>query len=172
LKAESAMVEEGSIVVAETSPVGLARNVAPEGSDHPVYRAGFAVTVPALVRLPSFQAIQKAAPVESPAETSAVVVAVTELAAEEQPVEDAPAARSILPEEGDRGEDAGVAEPSESSVPQDVEREIFAVETPPETAPPPAEVADGEAIEDATAEPSIEDNQDNAADGETPEEQR
>jgi CRISPR type III-A-associated RAMP protein Csm4 len=39
------MVEEGSVLAAAAEPVGSARDVAPEGSSHPVYRAGFAVAV-------------------------------------------------------------------------------------------------------------------------------
>jgi CRISPR type III-A-associated RAMP protein Csm4 len=40
------MVEEGSVLSAASAPVGTARDVAPEGHAHPVYRAGFAVAVP------------------------------------------------------------------------------------------------------------------------------
>jgi CRISPR type III-A-associated RAMP protein Csm4 len=40
------MVEEGSVLSAAAAPVGRARDVAPEGFAHPVYRAGFAVAVP------------------------------------------------------------------------------------------------------------------------------
>lgn len=40
------MVSEGSVLVAAEPPVGTARDVAPEGFPHPVFRAGFAVAVP------------------------------------------------------------------------------------------------------------------------------
>ena len=40
------MVEEGSVLAAAAPPVGSARDVAPDGFAHPVYRAGFAVAVP------------------------------------------------------------------------------------------------------------------------------
>lgn len=40
------MVEEGSVMLSANEPVGMAVNVAPTGSDHPSYRAGFAVAVP------------------------------------------------------------------------------------------------------------------------------
>jgi CRISPR type III-A-associated RAMP protein Csm4 len=44
------MVEEGSVLFAGSEPQGVARNVAPEGFVHPVYRAGYAVAVPIAVR--------------------------------------------------------------------------------------------------------------------------
>jgi len=40
------MVEEGSVLVGEAPPVGSAPDVAPDGFPHPVYRFGFAVSVP------------------------------------------------------------------------------------------------------------------------------
>ncbi|HUS07735.1 MAG TPA: hypothetical protein VMZ52_15620 [Bryobacteraceae bacterium] len=39
------LVEEGSVVFASGPPQGCARNVAPEGFPHPVYRSGFAFSV-------------------------------------------------------------------------------------------------------------------------------
>jgi len=44
------MVEEGSVLVAPQPPLGAAADVAPEGFPHPVYRAGYAVTVPVPLR--------------------------------------------------------------------------------------------------------------------------
>jgi CRISPR type III-A-associated RAMP protein Csm4 len=44
------MIGEGSVLVAEAEPRGAAANVAPEGFPHPVYRAGFALTVPIPLR--------------------------------------------------------------------------------------------------------------------------
>ena len=46
------MVEEGSVVAAASAPVGTARDVAPDGAAHPVYRAGFAVAVPLAAAAP------------------------------------------------------------------------------------------------------------------------
>jgi CRISPR type III-A-associated RAMP protein Csm4 len=46
LKRPVRMVTEGSVLAAAGAPQGMARDVAPEGFPHPVYRAGFAVTVP------------------------------------------------------------------------------------------------------------------------------
>jgi CRISPR type III-A-associated RAMP protein Csm4 len=40
------MVEEGSVVAAASSPAGRAPDVAPEGFPHPVFRAGFALSIP------------------------------------------------------------------------------------------------------------------------------
>lgn len=40
------LIAEGSVLMAEQAPSGAARDVAPEGFPHPVYRAGFAVAIP------------------------------------------------------------------------------------------------------------------------------
>lgn len=45
-KKPALMIAEGSVLLAPSEPSGSARDVAPEGFPHPVYRAGFAVTVP------------------------------------------------------------------------------------------------------------------------------
>jgi CRISPR/Cas system CSM-associated protein Csm4 (group 5 of RAMP superfamily) len=45
LKQMLRMVAEGSVLIAPTPPQGAARNVAPEGFPHPVYRAGYALSV-------------------------------------------------------------------------------------------------------------------------------
>ena len=39
------MIEEGSVLAAATSPAGRAPDVAPEGFPHPVFRAGFALSI-------------------------------------------------------------------------------------------------------------------------------
>jgi CRISPR type III-A-associated RAMP protein Csm4 len=44
-KKQLRMVREGSVVVASGRPVGVAHDVAPEGFPHPVFRAGFAVSL-------------------------------------------------------------------------------------------------------------------------------
>ncbi len=59
LKVESAMVEEGSVIIAEQAPTGFARNIAPDGYSHAVYRSGFAFSVPVLVRMPDYAAVQR-----------------------------------------------------------------------------------------------------------------
>jgi CRISPR type III-A-associated RAMP protein Csm4 len=45
-KQPTTMIAEGSVLLASADLRGSATNVAPEGFPHPVYRAGFAVTVP------------------------------------------------------------------------------------------------------------------------------
>jgi CRISPR type III-A-associated RAMP protein Csm4 len=45
-KQPTTMITEGSVLLASSELRGAASNVAPEGFPHPVYRAGFAVTVP------------------------------------------------------------------------------------------------------------------------------
>ena len=45
-KQPTTMIAEGSVLLASNELRGSASNVAPEGFPHPVYRAGFAVTVP------------------------------------------------------------------------------------------------------------------------------
>jgi CRISPR/Cas system CSM-associated protein Csm4 (group 5 of RAMP superfamily) len=46
LKKQIQMVAEGSVVYAPTGPCGTAADVAPDGFAHPVFRAGFAVSIP------------------------------------------------------------------------------------------------------------------------------
>ena len=46
LKKSARMISEGSVLVSKNPLVGAARNVAPEGFAHPVYRAGFALAIP------------------------------------------------------------------------------------------------------------------------------
>jgi CRISPR type III-A-associated RAMP protein Csm4 len=46
LKKPIPMVAEGSVVYAEAAPRGSAADVAPDGFAHPVFRAGFALTIP------------------------------------------------------------------------------------------------------------------------------
>ncbi len=45
-KLATTMIAEGSVLLASNELRGAASNVAPEGFPHPVYRAGFAVTIP------------------------------------------------------------------------------------------------------------------------------
>lgn len=46
MKRVTPMIAEGSVLLAGAEPLGAVHDVAPEGFPHPVYRAGFAVTVP------------------------------------------------------------------------------------------------------------------------------
>jgi CRISPR type III-A-associated RAMP protein Csm4 len=45
LKKSTRMITEGSVLVADAAPNGAVTDVAPENSPHPVYRAGFAMSV-------------------------------------------------------------------------------------------------------------------------------
>ena len=45
-KRANQMIAEGSVLVSAAAPKGTARDVAPAGFPHPVYRAGFALTLP------------------------------------------------------------------------------------------------------------------------------
>lgn len=145
LKTESAMVEEGSVVIAESDPIGLARNVAPEHNGHAVYRAGFAVAVPVAVRLPGFQSIQRI--VETPT--------ADEGSFEDMPPSLTPAVEPspALPDLGDFKEIAGEPEPFEdaSAKPEPMPAiEAFSVETEPI---PEQTAASDTAVEDAPAKP-------------------
>ncbi len=46
VKKQLRMIEEGSVVVSAEPPRGVARDVAPEGFPHPVFRFGFATSIP------------------------------------------------------------------------------------------------------------------------------
>jgi CRISPR type III-A-associated RAMP protein Csm4 len=46
LKKQIQMIAEGSVLIAETPPRGAAPDVAPDGFAHPVFRAGFALSIP------------------------------------------------------------------------------------------------------------------------------
>jgi CRISPR type III-A-associated RAMP protein Csm4 len=45
-KRPTRMIVEGSVLVAEAEPRGMATDVAPEGFPHPVYRSGYALAIP------------------------------------------------------------------------------------------------------------------------------
>jgi CRISPR type III-A-associated RAMP protein Csm4 len=98
LKVESALVEEGSVLIANSAPVGFARNIAPADYGHPVYRAGFAVTIPVAVRLPGFRAMERPAPEETPVEDTTSIPDVAS-APEQFTVETEPAKEADLSDE-------------------------------------------------------------------------
>lgn len=52
LKRSTTMVAEGSVLLSKGPPRGAVHDVAPEGFSHPVFRSGFAVTVPIPWRAP------------------------------------------------------------------------------------------------------------------------
>ena len=51
-KKSTRMVAEGSVLVASSEPRGAAADVAPDGFAHPVYRAGFALSIPVPLKIP------------------------------------------------------------------------------------------------------------------------
>lgn len=53
LKSPTLMVAEGSVLLAAEQPNGVVRDVAPQGFPHPVYRSGFAVSIPIPWRVPA-----------------------------------------------------------------------------------------------------------------------
>jgi CRISPR type III-A-associated RAMP protein Csm4 len=50
LKQPTLMLAEGSVLVCESKPQGAARDTAPQGFPHPVFRAGYAVALPVKAR--------------------------------------------------------------------------------------------------------------------------
>ena len=52
-KKNTRMVAEGSVLVSAAQPRGAAANVAPDGFAHPVYRAGFALSLPVPLKVPA-----------------------------------------------------------------------------------------------------------------------
>jgi CRISPR/Cas system CSM-associated protein Csm4 (group 5 of RAMP superfamily) len=53
MKKNTRMVAEGSVLVSPAQPRGAAANVAPDGFAHPVYRAGFALSLPVPLKVPA-----------------------------------------------------------------------------------------------------------------------
>lgn len=86
-KRANQMVAEGSVLVAAGELQGTARNVAPEGYAHPVYRAGFALALP--IGKPKPPQAQAAAPAKPKAQqqqpAAAAVVTPPALVAEPEP---------------------------------------------------------------------------------------
>jgi len=53
MKQNTRMVAEGSVLVSPAEPRGAAADVAPEGFAHPVYRAGFGLSLPVPLKVPA-----------------------------------------------------------------------------------------------------------------------
>lgn len=53
MKKNTRMVAEGSVLVSAAEPKGAAADVAPEGFSHPVYRAGFGLSLPVPLKVPA-----------------------------------------------------------------------------------------------------------------------
>ncbi len=99
------MIAEGSVIVAANEPAGTAVDVAPEGHGHPIYRAGFAVSL----RLPELTE-EDIKPVEEPTD------------------EEAPEAKPCPREQAPEAEMPETAEPQE---PGEVAPEPQAEQPPP-----------------------------------------
>jgi CRISPR type III-A-associated RAMP protein Csm4 len=150
VKIESAMVEEGSVLISEDLPSGLARNIAPDGYAHPVYRAGFAFAVPVSVRLPGFVAFQRVVesePQPVPIQPAVVTAAIPE---PESFAEEPPTEPERLPEP-QPGAEAGALEDS-PAIPHVPDAEMFVVETEPSSEPQPVPVEPA-AVTSANREP-------------------
>lgn len=92
LKSPTLMIAEGSVLVSPDAPRGEARNVAPDGFPHPVYRAGYAVTIPIPWRAPGATAAKP------PAQREPVIASAPAPAPEPAPVQPAPEPEPLAPE--------------------------------------------------------------------------
>lgn len=102
LKAPTLMITEGSVLVSPGAPRGGAPNVAPSDFAHPVYRAGFAVTIPIPWKPPGTPAPVFSA--QKPVETirpTAAAPALGPSAPVEEPVPSPEAAPTQAPAEPD-----------------------------------------------------------------------
>jgi CRISPR type III-A-associated RAMP protein Csm4 len=104
------MIAEGSVLNAPAEPVGTAVDVAPEGFAHPVYRAGFALSL----LLPEIKVAAQLEPEPTPIEPEEVEMKEPEAALRELPPEEPAVAepesselKSEEPEEATNGEPAG-----------------------------------------------------------------
>lgn len=98
-KRANQMVAEGSVLVAAGELQGTARNVAPEGYAHPVYRAGFAFALPiGKPKPPQAQAAAPAALAKPKAQQQPAAVVGTPPAPAAEPEEPAPAAAVVVAE--------------------------------------------------------------------------
>jgi CRISPR type III-A-associated RAMP protein Csm4 len=53
MKKNTRMVVEGSVLVSSVKPRGAVADVAPDGFAHPIYRAGFALSLPVPLKVPA-----------------------------------------------------------------------------------------------------------------------
>ena len=126
VKTPSLMIAEGSVLVAPAAPKGEARNVAPSDFEHPVYRAGFAVTIPIPWRAPGAQRLT-AQPVEQVSRPAVEQVS--------RPVEDEP------------------VQEARDTPPAPVEEVSGPVQEPPGAPPAPHEPPQPESTEPELSEP-------------------
>lgn len=162
LKRAARMVEEGSVLVAPAPPIGSAHDVAPEDSSHPVFRAGFAVTVPVSYTPPRAHVFPSPEP-EPVREVTASPVPVPEAETALPGIEPAPVVEPVpesQPEPATTAE-ADVVEPPtapDEAAPPSVARaaEPEPVEPPPALEPeaPASEVSATEPERAAGADPA------------------
>ncbi len=154
LKRSVRMVSEGSVLVSSMELSGSACDVAPPGFPHPVWAAGFAVSLPVIWKKPvpaSLPPLETApapvpAPPEPAAEPAPSVVEQPEEAQPETPMESAPEAQQPAVEpDRSAGELALQAAPEECPAPPEALEAQFE--------PPPAEAESAEPVEPA-GEPS------------------
>jgi CRISPR type III-A-associated RAMP protein Csm4 len=162
-KIESAMVEEGSVVMAELPPAGMAHDVAPSGAGHPVYRAGFAVAIPVAVRLPGFHALERPSDLSmlmiaedadvaaEPADVITTDIGEALLASENAP--EAPPTEPTAEVSGTAEQSDAPAEPAETT---DIGEALLASENAPEAPPtePTAEITGTAEQSDVPAAPA------------------
>jgi CRISPR type III-A-associated RAMP protein Csm4 len=130
------MVAEGSVLVGPSEPAGSAIDVAPEGSDHPVFRSGLALAL----KLPELRPeapealVAESAPIEEPHTEDAVIEPCEPAVSPEPAQETEPVVPTVAPEEP----------PQQTSAPDEI-----VAEQPPE----PIAHTDGEV---SSAEPDPE----------------
>src|SRR5579872_655024 len=143
-KSPTLMIAEGSVIVAGDVPRGEARDVAPADFAHPVYRSGFAVTIPIPWRAPGTQRPKPQPPPEAVTLSEPAAPAAEEPApAPPQPEPEAPHAPEPAPEEPH----VPSPEPEEPHVPEPEPEE-------PAPAPQPEPEAPASDVEEPTPAPS------------------
>jgi len=127
------MVAEGSVVVGTSEPAGTAVDVAPEGSDHPVFRSGLALAL----KLPDLrpeapeELAAESAPIEEPHTEEAVVEPCQPVLPPESAQETEPVSVTIAPEESLQE----LSVQGEIEVEQPTEPSAFTDEQPPSAEP-------------------------------------
>ena len=145
LKPPSLMIAEGSVLVASDVPRGEARDVAPEGFAHPVYRAGFGVSIPVPWKAPGtaapvFSAVKPVAEA-APAKPVAPVTAVEPAPEETHPALEPEAVAEVVEV---HSEPETAVEPAPEAEPAKVES---VAELEPATAPVEPESAPETVVE-------------------------
>ena len=122
LKMVLRLIDEGSVIASASDPVGRAVDVAPEGFGHPIYRAGFGLTV----RLPKLMAQTEPTQietgrVEAAAEPPIIGSDLTDEASDLAPSQPPEAAPDPLVEVDPHDSEAAAETPADSTVPETTE---------------------------------------------------